>query len=92
MIINNYIQSVAGVYSANQPTAARRTEAAQETLRRDEFVPSKEGQSFRAMLEKLKNMDEVREDKVADLKAAVQNGAYGVSSEDIAAKMLATRF
>lgn len=92
MIINNFVQAVAGAYSVNQPAAVRRTQETREVAARDQFVPSQEGQSFRSMLQELKDMDEVRTNKVEYLSSAIADGSYNVSSYDIAGSMLAARF
>ena len=92
MIINNYVQTVAGSYAMNQPSSMKRTEAQSAVYPRDSFVPSSEGQSFKGMLQELKGMDEVRMDKVESLQQAIANGSYNVSSSDIADAMLMSRF
>ena len=89
MIINNNVQAVAGAYAVSQPgTAARRVQNTAQTTARDSFVPSQEGQSFRAMLQELKNTDDVRSNKVEYFEKAIANGTYNVSSYDIAGSML----
>ena len=88
MIINNNVQAIAGVYAANQPMAMRRTQNAEPIIERDRYVPSQEGQSFRSMLQELKDADEVRANKVEYFEKAIANGEYNVSSYDIAGRML----
>ncbi len=92
MIINNYVQSITGAYAVNRTEAARRTQQSGEVTEYDRFVPSKEGQDFRAMLQELKDTDEVRINKVEYFENAIKNGTYNVASENVAAAMLASRF
>ncbi len=88
MIINNAVQAIAGAYSVNQPTAVRRTQNAEQLAASDRYVPSREGQDFRTMLQELKDTDEVRVNKVEYLEKAIADGTYNVSSYDIAGSML----
>ena len=88
MIINNTIQAIAGAYSVNQPTAVRRAQNTEQTAESDRYVPSQEGQSFRAMLQELKDTDEVRANKVEYFEKAIADGTYNVSSYDMAGSLL----
>ena len=88
MIINNAIQSIAGAYAVNQPGATARRVQTAPTEKADSYVPSQEGQNFRAMLQELKDTDEVRTNKVEYFEKAVANGTYNVSSYDIAGSIM----
>ena len=92
MYINSNVQSIAGAYAINSTSSARRTSAPAQASFRDEVQISKEAQSFREMLGKLKGMDEVRQDKVDFYTAAVESGSYDVSAANIASRMMASRF
>ena len=93
MTINHGIQAVSSVY-ANTPvsSAVRKAPAAKAQAAGDEFVVSNEAKSFSSMLEELRNMDEVREDKVAAVTHQIEAGTYSVSSENVAASLLHARF
>ena len=58
----------------------------------DAFTPSGTAQSFSNMLNKLKNVSDVREDKVNEIQQKISSGQYFVSAQDIAASLLANRF
>ncbi|MBR2216116.1 MAG: flagellar biosynthesis anti-sigma factor FlgM [Selenomonadaceae bacterium] len=90
MQINSTIQAIAGAYSLNTTSSARRSYASPQVTAeaKDELHISKEAKSFSSMLRELRDMDDVREDKVAAYSAAIANGTYNVPSRDIAAKML----
>lgn len=92
MIVNN-VNSSSNYYS--NVAAARYTnsvEYVRGVQKRDAFTPSKEAQSFSEMLSKLKNVSEVREDKVSEIQQKISSGQYFVSAQDIAASLLANRF
>ena len=93
MIVNN-INSSAKYYS-NSVTATRYANAAsyvRGAQKSDAFTPSKEAQSFSEMLNKLKGVSEVREDKVNELQQKISSGQYFVSAQDIAASLLTNRY
>lgn len=93
MIVNN-VNSSAKYYS-NSVTATRytgATNAVRGAQKSDAFTPSKEAQSFSEMLAKLKNIPDVREDRVAELQQRIASGQYFVSSADIASSILANRY
>lgn len=92
MQINSTIQAVAGAYSLNTSMPLRKTVASEAVSARDEVRISREAQSFSSMLQELKGMDDVREDKVELFSQAIAAGTYDVPAKDIAARMLASRF
>ncbi len=51
---------------------------------------SEKGKDVSEMTRTLKEMPEVRADKIADLKARIANGTYNVSAKDIAEKIINT--
>ncbi|MBR4904378.1 MAG: flagellar biosynthesis anti-sigma factor FlgM [Selenomonadaceae bacterium] len=91
MIINK-VNSAANYYS--NVTATRYTNAAavRGTQKFEAFTPSREAQSFSAMLKELKGTSEVREDKVNDLKQRISSGQYFVSADNIALSLLTNRY
>ncbi len=93
MIIKN-MSSISQLYAASKPRSARSNSAADSdnVQKKDEFVLSSEGQSFSELLGKLKNIPDVRQDRVSELSEKIQNGSYNVSAMDIASKILASGF
>lgn len=92
MIVNN-VNSSTNYYS--NVAATRYTNSigyVRGVQKSDAFTPSKEAQSFSEMLNKLKGVSDVREDKVSDIQAKIASGQYFVSAQDIAASILTNRF
>lgn len=92
MIVNN-VNSSTNYYS--NVAATRYTNSigyVRGVQKSDAFTPSKEAQSFSEMLNKLKGVSDVREDKVNELQAKIASGQYFVSAQDIAASILTNRF
>ena len=88
MIVNN-VNSSAKYYS-NSVTATRYAGGVsyvRGAQKSDAFTPSREAQSFSEMLNK-----EVREDRVNELQQQIASGQYNVSSADIAASLLMSRY
>ena len=93
MIVNN-VSSSSKFYS-NSVAATRYTNSVgyvRGAQKSDAFTPSKEAQSFSEMLNKLKGVSEVREDKVSRIQEQISSGQYFVSADKIAASLLANRF
>ena len=78
MIINNNIQSIAGIYS-NHSSNNKIAKAGREEEKRDEIHISQTGQNVREMLQKMNEMDDVRHDRVAELENLIASGNYHVS-------------
>ena len=91
MIIKN-MSSISQLYAATKTRSSRANNADDNVQKKDEFVLSSEGQSFSELLGKLRNTSDVRQDRVDELSAKIQNGSYNISSMDIAAKILASGF
>ena len=93
MIVNN-VNSSSNYYSNS--VAATRYAGSVDYVRgaqkSDAFTPSKEAQSFSELLNKLKNISEVREDKVSEIQQKISSGQYFVSAQDIVASLLTNRF
>ena len=92
MIVNN-VNSSSNYYS--NVTAARYANSigyVRGVQKSDTFTPSGEAQSFSKLLNKLKGVSDVREDKVSEIQAKISSGQYFVSAQDIAASLLTNRF
>lgn len=93
MIINNNIQSILKTYGDNKTVKAVKSENKTTSVsKQDEVVLSSQAQSFSKVLQKAKNMSDVRVDKVETLSAQINSGAYYIDSTDIAGKILSTRY
>ena len=93
MIVNNvnsssnyYSNSVAATRYANSVGYVRGVQKS------DAFMPSKEAQNFSDLLNKLKGVSEVREDKVNRIQEQISSGQYFISAQDLATSLLATRY
>ena len=91
MIINNNLQSIAGIY-ANHRSTNKVAQVAQDEVRGDEIHISTKAQNASEMLKKLNAMDQVRADRVAELENMIAAGNYHVDSRELAASMLQSRF
>ena len=86
MRIDAYSQ-VQQIYSStkvNKTTATKKTESARDTVSFSSI-----GKDIQVAKQAVNAAPDVREDKVAALKAAIKNGTYEVSGEDFADKLLA---
>lgn len=93
MIINNNIQSILKTYGDNKTVKAVKSENKTTSIsKQDEVVLSSQAQAFSQVLQKAKNMSDVRVDKVKTLSAQVDSGTYSVDSRSIAEKMLSSRY
>ncbi len=80
------ITNVAQIYQPGKTNKAYASKTA--SMGKDEVNISSMGQTFQVAKEAVKNAPDVRDDKVADLKARIENGTYDVSADDFAAKLL----
>ena len=92
MMINN-LRSVSNLYSPTQTRQTSRANSnANRVQNRDEFVISKSGQDFGELLGRLQSVSDVRQDRIDELSAQIENGTYHIDAEDIAASILNSRF
>ncbi|MBE3578097.1 MAG: flagellar biosynthesis anti-sigma factor FlgM [Limnochordales bacterium] len=75
------IESATGVREASRSTAVSKATA-------DEVTISNQARLIQELKRRIAALPEVREEKVAELRAAIQQGTYKVSSQEIADKML----
>lgn len=92
MIINHNVQAIAGAYGLQSTPQARRAQEPAKAQAGAEVVFSDEAQSFSAMLQELKGMDETRTEKIGALRGEIEAGTYSPSARDVAASLLALRY
>lgn len=91
IISGKQVQDVLKVYADQNQKSKPATRSQQPIAQRDEVVLSPKAQEFSQLLQKLKAMPEVREDKVAELTAQIESGEYVLNATAIAEKMLKSR-
>ncbi len=89
---NSALQSLASLYANDHVKSVKKAQQAEGTSFKDELVLSQEAQSFSDMLSELKTMDEVRQDKVAELGQQMDSGRYRADAGDIADSILKMQF
>ena len=85
MRIDAYGQ-IGGVYGSTRPKQVRQKRNV--TAPSDTVEISSAAKTFGSALQAVAGASDVREDRVAALKAAVANGTYSVSARDIAEKLV----
>lgn len=85
MRIEAYNQ-VAQIYKTTQKAAAKNTSRISKG--RDEVQISQTGRDYQIAKQAVAEASDIREDKVAQLKAKVDSGNYEVNSGDFASKLL----
>jgi negative regulator of flagellin synthesis FlgM len=84
MRIESY-NKIAGLY---QPARAKRTKDVQSVGGKDEVQISQAGRDFQIAKQAVKESSDVREEKVAQMKAQVNSGEYKVDPGDFDKKLL----
>ena len=92
MIINNNIQAVTGAYNVSSSSSAKRLEKTANAVATDEVQLSSGAQSFSSLLQKLRDSDEVRMDKVNAISQQMAAGTYEIDTDKVAMSILRTRF
>ncbi len=85
MRIDAYNQ-VAQLYNVNKTTRTKSTTSVERP--RDAVQISQAGKDYQIAKQAVANAPDIREDKVADLKAQVKSGNYNVDTGDFASKLL----
>lgn len=90
MKINNSanIQRMMSVYN-KQNIKTKKTSSKTEVGKRDELKLSNAAQDFQTVLNAAKDVPEIRQEKVNEIKTQVESGEYKVDAKKIAAKMMA---
>ncbi|MDD2573921.1 MAG: flagellar biosynthesis anti-sigma factor FlgM [Bacillota bacterium] len=86
MKINGGPEKILGVYNKQgiQPSRADRADEVKGTKGLDRIELSTKAQDFRVALKALGEVPDVREAKVAQLKARINSGQYNVDAEEVA--------
>ena len=90
--INVNLQSIAGTYQLNTKSPAKKANTANGTSFKDEVQFSATAQTVGNAVKKLRNMSEVRMDKVQFYTNAIESGNYNVPAANIASKLVSARF
>lgn len=90
MIINPHIHNLIKTYmkQGSQNSAVEKTPAKASVKGSDKMEFSQEGKAILTALQTVKNLPEVRPEKVAALKEAVKSGTYSVSTDAVAEKIV----
>ena len=89
---NSALQALASLYSNDNVKSVKRTQQAEGTSFKDELVLSQEAQSFSDLLNELKTMDEVRDDKVDSFAQQVKAGTYKPDAAAVAERIMNLQF
>lgn len=85
MRIDAYNQ-ISQVYKTNNSGRVKKTDSA--AYSRDEVQISSVGRDYQIAKQAVAEAADIREDKVAELKAKVQSGNYSVDTADFASKLM----
>ena len=88
IISGKQIQNILKAYGDNKPVKNTKAEKMAATQQKDEVVLSTQAQEFAHILQKIKNMPDVREEKVQELTQRIQSGEYHVEAKEVADKMI----
>lgn len=88
IISGKQVQEMLRLYADQNQKAKQAVRPQQSAAKRDEVVLSPKAQEFAQLLQQAKAAPDVREDKVAELKAKLDSGNYSVDAKDIADKMI----
>lgn len=78
---------VFGVYNQTTPVG---TVKKQEKVasRKDEYNVSNEARDYQLVMKALRNIPDIRQDKVDEISAKIQSGSYKVEARDISGKII----
>ncbi|MCI5502392.1 MAG: flagellar biosynthesis anti-sigma factor FlgM [Lachnospiraceae bacterium] len=83
------LNQVSRVYEANK---TKKVSKNSETDKRDQFEISQSAKDYQTVKKALSQTPDIREDKVAEIKSAMNSGTYNVSAQEIADKMVSKYF
>lgn len=82
------IDAINKIYETYKASSISSSKKINKTQSKDEVALSDTAKDFRTAYKALGNVSEVREDKVAALKAQMASGTYNVKASEVAEKML----
>jgi negative regulator of flagellin synthesis FlgM len=91
MRISGNVQGVAGIYT-NDKKISKVENVNKLSLGRDDIKISSKAKDYSVAMNALKNIPDVRQDKVDEVAKKLANGEYKVSGDDIADKILNDSF
>ncbi|WFD10044.1 flagellar biosynthesis anti-sigma factor FlgM [Tepidibacter hydrothermalis] len=77
------IHKVMNAYKANKSQNINKV-----SLKEDKIEISQKGKDYQIAMDALKNVEDVREDKVNDIKIRIENGTYTIDKHNIAKSMI----
>ena len=88
-INNNNISKMLSAYNKQSLNTSKLKENESTRLKRkDEINISDEAKEIQSLMKKLKDMPEVRQEKINEIKEKINSGNYEIDPEKIAEKML----
>lgn len=89
IISGKNVQNIAKLYGEQTKVSKTgKTAANTPVQKQDEVILSSQAQGFGPLLQKLQNMPEVRQERVAELSESIASGEYQIAAKDIAEKLL----
>ncbi len=85
-INSSFIQNVLKVY--DKQSKNNKVTNKGRLSKKDELKLSTEAKEFQTAMKALKNVPDVRKDKVEDIRQRITSGTYNISSRQIAKKMI----
>ncbi|RKI30839.1 flagellar biosynthesis anti-sigma factor FlgM [bacterium 1xD8-6] len=86
------VDAINHVSQLYKPANAKKTDRAGEVGKKDAYEISQSAKDYQVAKKAVAEADDIREDKVAELKEALASGAYNVSSQEIAEKIVSSYF
>lgn len=88
IVSGKQVQNIVKVYGDQNKVGQVNKPGKSGAVQKDEFIPSSNAQEFGQFLYSIKNMSEVREDKVREFSERIASGTYQVNCSSVAEKMV----
>lgn len=85
-----HIDRIGAIHQIYTKQSSTPTKKINKTDKRDEVSLSENAKEFQNIYQKLKNVPDVREEKVDRIKEQLRTGTYNVNSEEVAEKILSS--
>lgn len=86
------VDAINHVSQLYKPANTQKTGKAEEVKKRDAYEISRSAKDYQVAKKAVAEADDVREEKITQLKEALASGAYNVSSQEIAEKIVSNYF